>query len=183
MLIFIFLFCFLIRYMGFIQCNWSFDRNRYMDSWNLFSKIDYLIGIDVWIRVTFNINVTTNFSIYLLHLSFSPQKKKVSNLFRLLENSFTDTSFWDSDIFNSDDAGALARSRSYLDLDRYLCGSFNDVDVLWNAARWKHNSGKGKNGKKSFWQRCVHRGFLYFVRHVMRIRTWMGTRYCGQLLP
>lgn len=95
---------------------------------------------------------------YLLHLSFSPQKKKASNLFRLLENSFTDTSFWGSDIFNSDDAGALARSRSYLDLDRYLCGSFNDVDVLWNAARWKHNSGKGKNGKKSFWQRCVHRG-------------------------
>lgn len=47
-----------------------------MDSWNLFSKIDYLIGIDVQIRVTFNINVTTNFSIYLLHLSFSPQKKK-----------------------------------------------------------------------------------------------------------
>lgn len=95
---------------------------------------------------------------YLLHLSFSPQKKKASNLFRLLENSFTDTSFWGSDIFNSDDAGALARSRSYLDLDRYLCGSFNDVDVLWNAARWKHNSGKDKNGKKSFWQRCVHRG-------------------------
>lgn len=24
--------------------------------------------------------------------------------------------------------------------------------------------------------------FLYFVRHVMRIRTWMGTRY-GRLLP
>lgn len=47
-----------------------------MDSWNLFSKIDYLIGIDVQIRVTFNINVTTNFSMYLLHLSFSPQKKK-----------------------------------------------------------------------------------------------------------
>lgn len=57
MLIFIFLFCFLIRYI-------------------LIYSIDHLIGIDVWIRVTFTINVTTNFSIYLLHLSFSPQKKK-----------------------------------------------------------------------------------------------------------
>lgn len=114
---------------------------------------------------------------YLLHLSFSPQKKKASNLFRLLENSFTDTSFWGSDIFNSDDAGALARSRSYLDLDRYLCGSFNDVDVLWNAARWKHNSGKDKNGKKSFWQRCVHRGccisFILFDTSCEFERGWV----------
>lgn len=83
----------------------------------------------MWIRVTFNINVTTNFSIYLLHLPFSPEKK-ATNLCWLLENSFADTSFRDSDIFNSDDAGALARSRSYLDLDRYLRDSFNDVDVL-----------------------------------------------------
>ena len=33
---------------------------------------------------------------------------------------------------------------------------------------------KGKNGKKSFWQRCVHRGFLYFVRHVMRKSSTTG---------
>lgn len=93
---------------------------------DLFSTIDHLIGIDVWIRVIFNINVTTNFSIYL----FFATEKKAMNLCWLLENSFADTSFRDSDIFNSDDAGALARSRSYLDLDRYLRDSFNDVDVL-----------------------------------------------------
>lgn len=56
MLIFIFLFCFLIRYILIYSVQ--------------------LIGIDVWICVIFNINVTTNFSIYLLHLPFSPQKKK-----------------------------------------------------------------------------------------------------------
>lgn len=93
---------------------------------DLFSIIDHLIGIDVWIRVIFNINVTTNFSIYL----FFATEKKATNLCWLLKNSFADTSFRDSDIFNSDDAGALARSRSYLDLDRYLRDSFNDVDVL-----------------------------------------------------
>lgn len=113
------------------------------------------------LRVTFNINVITNFSIYLLHLPFLSQEKKGNKLFLVIWKFVH--SFWDSDIFNSDDAGALARSRSYLDLDRYLRGSFNDVDVLWNAARWKHNSGKGKNEKKSFWQRCVHSDCISFI--------------------
>lgn len=41
------------------------------------------------LRVTFNINVITNFSIYLLHLPFSPQEKKATTFFWLSENSST----------------------------------------------------------------------------------------------
>lgn len=68
--------------------------------------------------------------LYISCIFLFRHRKKATNLCWLLENSFADTSFRDSDIFNSDDAGALARSRSYLDLDRYLRDSFNDVDVL-----------------------------------------------------
>lgn len=115
------------------------------------------------LRVIFNINTNLlQIFLYIFCIFLFRQRKKKGNKLFLVIWKFVH-SFWDSDIFNSDDAGALARSRSYLDLDRYLRGSFNDVDVLWNAARWKHNSRKGKNEKKSFWQRCVHSGCISFI--------------------
>lgn len=119
--------------------------------------------------------------ILFLHLPFSPQKKETT-FFWLPENSFVDTGFWDSDVFNSD-AGALARSRSYLDLDRYLRGSFNDADACYEMQRDGENITVEK--VKTFLAAMrSRRGCISFIlSDTSCVRTWMATRYCGQLLP